>query len=192
MSDSAHTAIRCDDGLIAKTAVEVVELLRGGEVSSHELLDVLERRISEVDPAVNALPTLCFDRARRQADRLVSLPVEDRGFLCGLPVPIKDLTDVAGVRTSHGSPIYADHVPQRSDILVERLESEGAVIYAKSNTPEFGAGAQTFNEVFSSYLPLDDPPGPFAARPSAGTSLVPQSYKSHALMASACASSLDV
>src|SRR5207247_8822110 len=61
---------------------------------------------------------------------------------------IKDLTAVAGVRTTQGSPIFKHHIPARSDILVEHLEANGAVIYAKSNTPEFGAGANTFNEVF--------------------------------------------
>ncbi len=137
-----------DDGLIAKTAVDLVGLLRKGEVSSHELLNALERRITAVDGAVGALPTLCFDRARKHADRLSALSVEDRGLLCGLPVPIKDLTKVAGVRTTEGSPIFADRVPERSDILVERLEAEGALVYAKSNTPEFGAGANTFNRVF--------------------------------------------
>ncbi len=137
-----------EDGLITKTAVEVVGLLRKGEVSSRELLDVLERRIAAVDGAVGALPTLSFDRARRRAEVLAALPMEERGLLCGLPVPIKDLTKVAGVRTTEGSPIYADRVPERSDILVERLEAEGALVYAKSNTPEFGAGANTFNEVF--------------------------------------------
>jgi amidase len=137
-----------DDGLIAKTAIEVVDLLRSGEISSRELLDALERRIATVDGVVGALPTLCFERARERADALAARPVEERGLLCGLPVPIKDLTDVAGVRTTRGSPIYADHVPERSDLLVDRLEVEGALIYAKSNTPEFGAGAQTFNEVF--------------------------------------------
>ena len=71
-----------------------------------------------------------------------------RGLLAGLPVPIKDLTAVAGVLTTQGSPIYKDAVPARSDLLVEHLEASGAVIYAKSNTPEFGAGANTFNEVF--------------------------------------------
>ena len=65
-----------------------------------------------------------------------------------MPIPIKDLTDVAGVRTTQGSPIYKDNVPAHSDILVEHLEDNGGVIYAKSNTPEFGAGANTFNEVF--------------------------------------------
>ena len=69
-------------------------------------------------------------------------------MLAGLPIPIKDLTDVADVRTTQGSPIYKDRVPEHSDILVERLEENGGVVYAKSNTPEFGAGANTFNEVF--------------------------------------------
>ena len=141
-----------DDGLIAKTATELVGLLRTGEVSSHELLDALERRITAVDGAVGALPTLCFDRARRQAEVLAARPAEDRGLLCGLPVPIKDLTKVAGVRTTEGSPIFADRVPERSDGLVERLEAEGALVYAKSNTPEFGAGANTFNKLITPYL----------------------------------------
>jgi len=65
-----------------------------------------------------------------------------------MPVAIKDLAEVAGVRTTHGSPIYADNVPDRSDHIVERIEANGGIVYAKSNTPEFGAGASTFNEVF--------------------------------------------
>ena len=75
-------------------------------------------------------------------------PAGERGLLAGLPVPIKDLTAVAGVLTTQGSPIYKDNIPAKSDILVEHLEGNGGVIYAKSNTPEFGAGANTFNEVF--------------------------------------------
>src|SRR5262249_20178052 len=101
-----------------------------------------------VDVHVNALPTLCFDRARDRAKALMQRPASERGLLAGLPVPIKDLTDVAGVLSTQGSPIYKDCIPDRSDILVEHLEQNGAVIYAKSNTPEFGAGANTFNEVF--------------------------------------------
>src|SRR5262245_8725855 len=69
-------------------------------------------------------------------------------MLGGLPVPIKDLTDVAGVRTTYGSPIFADHVPDTSNLLIDRIEANGGVVYAKSNTPEFGAGGNTFNEVF--------------------------------------------
>ncbi len=134
--------------LIEAGACALVDKLKSGEVTPHDLLDVLEQRIAIVDPAVNALPTLCFDRARAHADRLMTKPVAARGPLAGLPVPIKDLTDVADVRTTYGSPIYAHHVPARSDIVVEHLEANGAIVYAKSNTPEFGAGANTFNEVF--------------------------------------------
>src|SRR5690606_8387373 len=79
---------------------------------------------------------------------LMKRPAGKRGRLAGLPLPIKDLTEVEGVRTTWGSPIFADHIPDRSDILVQNLEAEGALAYAKSATPEFGAGANTFNEVF--------------------------------------------
>jgi amidase len=125
-----------------------VDLLRREEVSPRDLLAVLERRIGAADYAVNALPTLCFARAYAHADALLRKPAAQRGLLAGLPILIKDLTDVAGVRTTYGSPIFKDHVPQRSDIVVEMLESRGGIVYAKSNTPEFGAGANTFNEVF--------------------------------------------
>ncbi len=151
--------------LIGTSAVNLVEHLRSGAVTPHDLLDALEARIASVDPSVNALPILCFDRAREHADRLLKLPVAHRGQLAGLPVPIKDLTSVAGVRTTQGSPIFADFVAPTSDVLVERLEAEGGVVYAKSNTPEFGAGANTFNDVFGPTLnPYD------TSRSAAGSS----------------------
>src|SRR3569833_1962820 len=134
--------------LIRETACAVVDKLKSGEVTPLDLLDALELRIKAVDGKVNALPTLCFDRARAHAKTLMQKPLAERGVLAGMPVPIKDLTDVAGVRTTQGSPIYKDHVPARSDLLVTHLEGNGGVIYAKSNTPEFGAGANAFNEVF--------------------------------------------
>jgi len=137
-----------DQALFRSTARAIVDRLNSGEITPFDLLDVLERRIAEVDGKVNALPILCFDRAREQAKTLMQQPAGSRGLLAGMPIPIKDLTNVAGVRTTQGSPIYKDHVPPRSDIVVERLEENGAVVYAKSNTPEFGAGANTFNEVF--------------------------------------------
>ena len=112
----------------------------------------MEARIASVDPKVNALPTLCFERAHAHADRLLTLKPEERGVLAGIPVPIKDLSDVAGVRSTQGSPIYADYIPTHSDLVVSHLEAEGGIIYAKSNTPEFGAGANTFNEVFGATL----------------------------------------
>src|SRR5436853_506923 len=136
------------DDLIRQDAVTIVGRLNRGEVTPHDLLDALEKRIASVDGAVNALPTRCFDRARQHADRLMQKPVAERGQLAGMPIPIKDLVDVAGVRCTQGSPIYADHVPEKSDVLVEHLEAEGGIVYAMSNTPEFGAGANTFNQVF--------------------------------------------
>src|SRR5215475_8064302 len=137
-----------DKSLIRETASTIVDKLNKGDVTPLDLLDVLEKRIAEVDGKVNALPTLCFDRARKNAAELMKKPKGERGLLAGMPIPIKDLTAVAGVLTTQGSPIYKDTVPAKSDILVEHLEANGGVVYAKSNTPEFGAGANTFNEVF--------------------------------------------
>src|SRR3974390_151972 len=98
-------AALADQGLVRKTACAIVEKLRGGEVTPLELLDVLEKRIGEVDGRVNALPVLCFDRARRRAKALMQRPLGERGMLAGLPMPIKDLFDVAGVLNTQGSPI---------------------------------------------------------------------------------------
>src|SRR5882757_1295023 len=140
------------DALWRKSAVETVALLRKGEVSPLELIDAAAERIAQVEPEVNALPTLCLDRARDHARRLMAGRDRDAegeaGWLGGLPVSIKDLTDVAGVRTTYGSPIFRDHVPARSHPLVERIERLGGIVVAKSNTPESGAGGSTFNEVF--------------------------------------------
>ena len=136
------------DELIRADATAIVARLKSGEVTPHDLLDALETRIAAVDGAVNALPERCFARARAHADRLMKLPIAERGALAGMPVPIKDLVDVAGVRSTQGSPIFKDKVPEKSDILVEHLEAEGGIVYAMSNTPEFGAGANTFNEVY--------------------------------------------
>ena len=134
--------------LIHKTATDVVQHLRKGEVSPLECLDALEQRIAAANAPVNGLVTLCFDRARKHARKVMTKPMEQRGLLQGLPVPIKDLTDVKGVRSTQGSRIFADRIAEDSDILVKHLEGEGGIVYAMSNTPEFGAGAQTFNDVF--------------------------------------------
>ena len=134
--------------LYRSTATEIVAALKSGDVTPLDCLDALEMRISDVDSKVNALPTLCFDRARAHAEDLMKKPIAERGPLAGLPVPIKDLSDVAGVRCTQGSPIYATRIAETSDILVTHLEKNGGIIYAMSNTPEFGAGANTFNEVF--------------------------------------------
>ncbi len=130
--------------LISLSARAVRDLLKDRQVSPLELLEALETRIAEVNGPVNALPTLCFERARARAleQDFSTLP------LAGIPIVIKDLLTVSGVRTTFGSMAYRDHVPKASDLLVERIEAAGGIVYAKSNTPEFGAGANTFNDVF--------------------------------------------
>lgn len=133
--------------LIRQSARAIVDKLSRGEVSPIDTLNALEERIESVDKQVNALPILCFDRARERAQALMQKPLNERGILAGLPVPIKDLNDVSGVRTTFGSLLRKDYVAESSDLMVENLESNGAVIYAKSNTPEFGAGGNTFNDV---------------------------------------------
>ena len=105
-----------DQALLRSTACAIVDQLNSGEVTPLDLLDTLEQRIAEVDGKTNALPILCFDRARASAGKLMQKPLAERGLLAGLPVPIKDLTSVAGVRTTQGSPVYKDTVPTRSDI----------------------------------------------------------------------------
>jgi amidase len=138
------------DDLPKLTARQVVSLLKQRKVSPLELIDLAASRIEETDPAINALPTLCLDRARENARKLFTKPPANPppSYLYGLPIAVKDLDDVAGVRTTKGSPIFAHHVAERSDYVVETLEQKGAVVIAKSNTPEFGAGGNTFNEVF--------------------------------------------
>ena len=140
------------DELIRLPATAVVARLRRREVSPLELIDAAEARIRAVDGAVNALPTLCLERAREHAQELMAgrrrEAENEPGWLAGLPVVIKDLVDVAGVRTTYGSPIFRDHVPSSSHPLVLRIERKGGIVIAKSNTPEFGAGGNTFNEVF--------------------------------------------
>ncbi len=136
--------------LVKLTARQAVDMLKEGSVTPLELIDAAVERIEETDGTLNALPTLCVERARRHAEKLMSERVTDPppGYLHGLPLAVKDLKDVAGVRSTKGSPIFADYVPERSDYLVETIEGKGGIVLAKSNTPEFGAGGNTFNEVF--------------------------------------------
>ena len=131
------------DELLHLTARAAVDLVKRGEIRPVDLVEASLRRIAATDGAIHAMPTLCPERARAAA-----AAADFASPLAGLPIAVKDLEDVAGVRTTYGSPIYRDHVPARSDIMVERLEAAGAVVIGKSNTPEFGAGANTYNQLF--------------------------------------------
>ena len=140
------------DELIRLTAREAVRRLSNGDITPLDLIDAAEKRIAACEPAINALPTLCLDRARDHARQLMQgkrrEATGEPGWLAGLPLAIKDVNDVAGVRTTYGSPIFKDHVPETSHPVVERIERKGGIVIAKSNTPEFASGGSTFNEVF--------------------------------------------
>lgn len=129
--------------LCALEAHEVVGLLHRGEVSPTELLDASLVRIAEVEPVVNAMPTICGVRAQTAIHN-----IPEHTLLGGLPIGIKDLMAVGGVRTTYGTLGLKDYIPARSEPLVERLERNGALVVGKTNTPELGAGGNTFNAVF--------------------------------------------
>ena len=132
------------------SASAAVDLLKRREVSPLELIDAAAARIAETEPRLNAMPTLCLERARAQARRLMREPPSDPPphYLHGLPIAVKDNVEVEGVRCTMGSTIFADRVSPESDIVVQRLEACGALVVGKSNIPEFAAGGNTYNEVF--------------------------------------------
>jgi amidase len=131
-------------------AVEMQRLLRRRQISARDLLEAHIRQIERVNPKVNAIVTLTLELAREQARRADESAAKGRflGPLHGLPIAHKDLVDTKGVRTTYGSPIFRDHVPERDVLMVERVRAAGAILVGKTNTPEFGAGSQTFNPVF--------------------------------------------
>jgi amidase len=140
-------------------AFELVRLIRRREVSALEVTQAHLAQIERVNPQVNAIVTLLPDRAlaaARNIDTRLSRG-EDPGPLTGLPVAHKDLAVTKGVRTTFGSPVFAQFVPDTDAIVVERLAVAGAVMVGKTNTPEFGAGSQTFNSVFGATLNPYDP-----------------------------------
>ena len=131
-------------------AHELVRRIRARDLSAVEVMDAHIAQIDRINPAVNAIVTFLPDQARAGA-RAVDAALargDDPGPLAGLPVAHKDLISTRGIRTTFGSPIYKDFVPDVDAIIVERLRKAGAITVGKTNTPEFGAGSQTFNAVF--------------------------------------------
>ena len=131
-------------------AVELARLIREREVSALEVMQAHLDQIERTNPRINAIVTLlperALDSAREMDARLAR--GDDPGPLGGLPVAHKDLVETKGIRTTHGSPIFSDFVPDQDALIVERLKNGGALTIGKTNTPEFGAGSQTFNAVF--------------------------------------------
>ena len=139
-------------------AVDMASLLSAGEISARELLEAHLARIDALNAVVNALVTITPEVAFEQATQADEAHArgESLGPLHGLPVAHKDLAMTAGVRTTFGSPVFADFVPDTDSLVVERQRLAGAVMVGKTNTPEFGAGSHTFNEVFGTTLnPFD-------------------------------------
>jgi amidase len=136
--------------LSRKTAIELASLIAAKVVSPVEVLDAHLATIARVNPKLNAIVTLVADAARASAkDAEAAIMRGDAlGALHGLPVVIKDITPTAGIRTTYGSPLFRDHVPAEDAEVVRRLKAAGAIVLGKSNTPEFAAGANTFNDVF--------------------------------------------
>jgi amidase len=132
------------------TAVELAQRIRTRDLSCVEVMEAHLRQIERVNPQVNAIVTLAPEQALAQARAAdAALRRSDAvGPLHGLPVAHKDLVQTKGMRTTSGSPIYADFVPDVDDLIVTRIRKAGAILIGKTNTPEFGAGSQTFNPVF--------------------------------------------
>ena len=141
------------------TATELARLIRDRELSAVELMEAHLARIERINPRVNAIVTLLPETAlagARAADAALARG-EAVGPLHGLPIAHKDLTPTAGIRTTYGSPIFADFVPAENGLIVERLQGAGAITIGKTNTPEFGAGSQTFNALFGATRNPYDP-----------------------------------
>src|SRR5262245_505852 len=139
-----------EDDLCFTPAVELARLLHSRELSARELLDAFLNRIHRINPQLNAIVTLAEERATAEAAAADEAAARggSLGVLHGLPIAVKDLSDTAGIRTTYGSPLFAGHVPDADAPHVALLKAAGAVIIGKTNTPEFGAGSQTFNAVF--------------------------------------------
>ena len=133
---------------------ELSRLITTKEVSASEVVEAHLKQIERVNPVVNAVVTLTAETALEEAKAADGLVARGGVVppLHGIPVIHKDLFDTKDVRTTYGSPIYADHIPDRNALIVDRLKKAGAISLGKSNTPEFGAGSQTFNQVFGRTL----------------------------------------
>jgi amidase len=138
------------DELCTLTAVDLAARIRRKQVSAREVMAAHLARIDRVNPKINAIVTLVADRAMADAAKADEQQAKGAtlGPLHGLPVAHKDLVNTAGIRTTFGSPYYKDNVPTRDALIVTRIRNAGAITVGKTNTPELGAGSNTFNPVF--------------------------------------------
>ncbi|MCY4663012.1 MAG: amidase [Acidobacteria bacterium] len=148
-----------ESDLCFRSAAELARAIAARELTAVEVMEAHLARIARVNPMLNAIVTLLPDEARRGAEAADAALArgEPVGPLHGLPVAHKDLTPTRGIRTTFGSPIFRDFVPPDDALIVERLRAAGAITIGKTNTPEFGAGSQTFNAVFGATRNPYDP-----------------------------------
>jgi amidase len=139
-----------DNSICFLSAIEMARLIREKRLSAREALAAHLKQIERVNPKVNAIVTLATEMAADAAARADEMQAhgEPLGPLHGLPVAYKDLLETRGIRTTYGSPLYENYIPAEDDIVVERMKCAGAITIGKTNTPEFGAGSQTFNKIF--------------------------------------------
>ena len=157
LGPAANDALQQSPGseLCEMTAVELAARLARKQVSAREVMTAHLAQIERVNPKLNAIVTLVAEQAlagAAKADEAIVRGGSSLGPLHGLPVAHKDLVDTAGIRTTFGSPFYRDNVPKRDALIVTRMRAAGAITVGKTNTPEFGAGSQTFNTVFGATL----------------------------------------
>jgi amidase len=140
------------DATATAPARELARAVRTGQVASRELLDLYLDRIERLNPAINAVVTLDVERARaaaRRADEATAMSTgEDLGPLYGLPITVKDAIATEGIRSTGGSTQLADHVPAEDAPAVARLKEAGAIVFGKTNLPEWSGDLQSFNDVF--------------------------------------------
>ncbi len=132
------------------SAIDARRNIGSRQLSPVDLLESCIARIEAVNPAVNAVVAKCYDRARgeaKEAERMV-MRGEPLPPLHGLPIGIKDLSVTEGLRTTFGSPIYADWTPEEDERIVATIRAAGAIVVGKTNTTEFGAGSNTTNDVY--------------------------------------------
>ncbi len=140
-------------------ATDIASAIAAGDLSAKEVMEAHIAQIERINPKVNAIVTFLPDEAMKAAEEADRTRAKGGalGPLFGIPIAHKDLIDTKGIRTTKGSPIFKDNIPDKDALIVERLKNAGAITIGKTNTPEFGAGSQTYNEVFGETLNPYDP-----------------------------------
>ncbi|MBL8583288.1 MAG: amidase, partial [Rhizobiaceae bacterium] len=128
------------------TAHDLSAAIAAREISCAEVMWAFLDRIDAVNPAINAIVDL-RGRDQLMAEAVASDDTPAKGWLHGVPFAVKNLVETAGIRTTHGSPLFAAHVPSVDDLLAARIRAAGAILIGKTNTPEFGLGSHSYNPV---------------------------------------------